>query len=61
MIPGYRDAVPYVVAYVELAEGPRIMTNIVDVDPAEVAIGMPVSVVFTDTGESARLYRFRPV
>jgi uncharacterized OB-fold protein len=60
MIPGYRDVVPYVVAYVELAEGPRVMTNIVDVDPAEVTIGMPVSVVFTDTGEGCALYRFAP-
>jgi uncharacterized protein len=60
VVPGYREAVPYVVGYVELAEGPRVMTNIVDVDPAEVSIGMPVSVVFTDTGEGSALYRFKP-
>ena len=29
----YRDAGPYVVAFVELDEGPRLMTNIVDVQP----------------------------
>jgi hypothetical protein len=60
LIPGYREAVPYVVAYVELEEGPRVMTNIVGVDPAEVSIGMPVSVVFSDTGEGSALYRFQP-
>jgi uncharacterized OB-fold protein len=60
VIPGYREAVPYVVAYVELAEGPRVMTNIVDADPADVSIGMPVSVVFADTGGSSALYRFKP-
>lgn len=60
VIPGFREAAPYVVAYVELAEGPRVMTNIVDVDPAAVSIGMPVSVVFADTGEGSALYRFKP-
>ena len=32
-------AAPYVVAYVELDEGPRMMTNIVDADPDTVPIG----------------------
>ncbi len=57
----YRDAVPYVVAYVELAEGPRIVTNIVGCDPARVSIGQPVRVVFSATGEESSLYRFEPV
>ena len=59
-VPGYRDALPYVVAYVELAEGPRVLTNIVDCPPDEVAIGMPVRVVFHDTGKGSALFRFRP-
>ncbi|MFI0482993.1 Zn-ribbon domain-containing OB-fold protein [Actinomadura sp. 9N215] len=42
----YRDLTPYVVAYVELAEGPRILTNIVGCDPAEVQIGQPVTLLF---------------
>src|SRR5882724_5273469 len=29
----YRAAIPYVIAYVELDEGPRVMTNIVDCEP----------------------------
>jgi uncharacterized protein len=59
-VPGYRDAVPYVVAYVELDEGPRVLTNIIGVAPEDVRIGMPVSVEFTDTGEGSALYRFTP-
>jgi uncharacterized protein len=59
-VPGYRDALPYVVAYVELAEGPRVLTNIVDCEPDQVAIGMPVQVVFHDTGQSSAVFRFRP-
>lgn len=56
----YAEAAPYVVAYVELAEGPRVLTNLVEVDPDEVEIGMPVEVVWHDTGEGSALYRFRP-
>lgn len=43
------DALPAVVAYIELAEGPRIMSTIVDCDPEEVSIGMPVTVTFEST------------
>lgn len=57
----YRDAVPYVLAYVELDEGPRVMTNIVDCLPEDVAIGQRVEVVFHDTGAGCSLPRFRPV
>jgi hypothetical protein len=56
----FADAVPFVLAYVELDEGPRVMTNVVDCDPEQVRIDMPVEVVFHDTGEGAALYRFRP-
>jgi uncharacterized OB-fold protein len=56
----YRDAGPFVLAYVELEEGPRIMTNIVGADTATLAIGLPVEVEFHDTGEGTALPRFRP-
>jgi uncharacterized OB-fold protein len=60
----FRDACPYVMAYVEVEEGPRVLTNIVGVDPAEVRIGMPVVADFwagerTD-GEAFAVPRFRP-
>jgi uncharacterized OB-fold protein len=57
----FHDSAPYVVAYVELAEGPRVMTNIIDCEPDAVYIGQPVHVVFCDTGEGSALYRFAPV
>jgi uncharacterized protein len=56
----FRDAAPFVVAYVELKEGPRVLTNIVGSDPDRVSIGQTVSVVFSDTGEGSALYRFEP-
>jgi uncharacterized OB-fold protein len=58
---GFADALPYVVALVELDEQPgvRLLTNIVEVDGAEVEVGMPVEVVFEDRGEVV-LPQFRP-
>ena len=55
----WREVAPYVIAYVELAEGPRVLTNIVDCDPETVAIGLPVAAVFDPAGAAA-LLRFRP-
>jgi uncharacterized OB-fold protein len=57
----YRGAGPYVLAYVELDEGPRMMTNIVECDPDTLAIGDRVEVVFHPTAEGTALPRFRPV
>ncbi len=56
----YRDVTPYVLAYVELDEGPRVMTNIVDCDPETLAVGQRVRVVWDDTGQGSALYRFTP-
>jgi uncharacterized OB-fold protein len=52
---------PYVLAYVELDEGIRMMTNIVDADLEKLAIGDKVEVVFHDTGAGTALPRFRVV
>jgi uncharacterized protein len=57
----YQGSPPFVLAYVELDEGPRMMTNIVEADGAELAVGLPVEVVFHDTGDVAALPRFRPL
>jgi uncharacterized OB-fold protein len=58
--PGFRDQLPYVLAYVELAEGVRLLTNIVDCAPEAVRIGMPVAVVFEDATAAVTLPKFRP-
>jgi uncharacterized protein len=44
---------PYVIALVELDEqvGLRLITNVVNCDPEDVVIGMPVRVTFEDRGE----------
>lgn len=49
--PKFTGDEPYVVAIVELAEGPHVTTNIVDCDPADVHIGMAVQVSFEAVGD----------
>lgn len=55
----FRDAAPYVLAYVQLDEGPTLMTNIVGCDPETLQIGHPVRVVFEPTDSDA-VPRFTP-
>jgi uncharacterized OB-fold protein len=43
--------VPYVVAIVRLAEGPQLMSHIVDCDPGAVRVGAQVALGFDDLGE----------
>ena len=38
----FRDELPYVVAMIELAEGPRMMGNVTGCAPDDVTVGMPV-------------------
>ncbi len=57
---GFRDSLPYVMAYVELAEGAKMLTNLVDCKPEEVKIGMPVEVVYEDVTPEVTLAKFRP-
>ncbi|RMF85370.1 MAG: Zn-ribbon domain-containing OB-fold protein [Nitrospinota bacterium] len=57
---GFRDELPYILAYVELEEGVRMLTNIVDCPPEKVRIGMPVEVTFEDVTEEITLPKFRP-
>ena len=52
---GFAEACPYVMAYVTLEEGPRILTVITDCAPDEVSVGAPVRASFVsqdrDDGE----------
>lgn len=50
--------VPYVVALVDLDEGPRMMSNIVGDDALQTRIGDPVAVCFEDRGDGAKLPQF---
>lgn len=49
--PAMEDRVPYVVALIELAEGPTMMSNIVDGDINDVRVGLPVELVFEKRGD----------
>jgi len=55
----WEDKVPYTVAVVELEEGPRFLTELIDVTPDDVTIGMPVEVTFTER-DGVMLPLFRP-
>jgi uncharacterized OB-fold protein/acyl dehydratase len=52
-------AYPNLIALIELEEGTRLVSNLVGIDPAEVAIGMPVEVCFTRVDDSLVLPLFR--
>jgi uncharacterized OB-fold protein len=56
------EDLPLILAYVELDEGPRITTNIVDCDPEDVEVGTSVEVQFVDTeDDSVGIPVFTPV
>jgi uncharacterized protein len=58
--PAFTGDVPYTIAIVELAEGPRMTTNIVGCQPSEVKVGMPVKVCFDDVTPEMTLVKFQP-
>jgi hypothetical protein len=51
---------PYVIAIIELEEGPHMTSNIVDCPIEDVRIGMPVQAVFEDVNAEITLVKFRP-
>jgi len=58
--PGFAADIPYVLAIVELEEGPRLLTNIVGCSPDEVKVDMPVTAVFDDVTPEVTLVKFKP-
>lgn len=50
---------PYVIALIDLAEGPRMMSQIVDADTEKLAVGLPVMVDFAQWSEDITLPVFR--
>ena len=60
--PAFRDDAPFVVAMVDLEEGPRMPTNLIEVepDPAVIKVGMAVEVVFEDITDEISLPKFKP-
>lgn len=59
--PAFAPLVPYVVALIDLEEGPRMMANILGPDAADVAIGDSVDVFFEDRGGGTKVPQFKRV
>ncbi len=51
---------PYIVALIQLDEGVRIVSNLTDIDPVDVQVGMPVEVYFREFDGELVLHQFRP-
>jgi len=64
---GFEEYLPYTVALVQLEEGPMLTSQLTDVDPDEVRIGLPVEMVtrkIREDGEAGQIlygYKFRPL
>ncbi|MBU0991020.1 MAG: Zn-ribbon domain-containing OB-fold protein [Proteobacteria bacterium] len=59
--PKFMPDLPYVLAMVDLDEGIRMMTRIVECDHDKIRIGMDVEVVFEDISDDCALPMFRPI
>ena len=60
--PGdWASRVPYNVTMVELEEGLRMWSNVVNCKPEEVYVGMPLEIVYDDVSETVALPRFKAV
>jgi len=57
----FSEDVPYVVAVIQLDEGVRMMSNIVNCKEEEVFCNMPVEVVFEKVTKEFTLPKFQPV
>lgn len=57
--PAFRDDIPYNVVQIELDEGPRLTSSLVDLSGRKPDIGQRVEVVFDDVDDTLTLHRFR--
>jgi uncharacterized OB-fold protein len=58
-MPGFAEEVPYVVALVDLEEGPRVMGNITDCDVDHVRIGAPVEAYLARVADEVGMPQWR--
>jgi uncharacterized OB-fold protein len=59
-LPPFPERVPYVAAVVELAEGPRMMTNVIDCDVEQLSMGMALRVDYRDLDDEFTIPVFVP-
>jgi uncharacterized OB-fold protein len=57
--PSWEERVPYVVALIELDEGPVLISNVIGEGASEVEVSDPVEVVYQWTSAEAALPQFR--
>lgn len=58
--PAFANEVPYIVAVIELDEGPRMLSNVIALDPDNIYCGMRVAVRFNDLTPDISLPVFSP-
>ena len=58
--PGFEEEYPYTIALIELAEGPRLYSTLVECEPESIACDMAVEVVFEAVTPEVTLPKFRP-
>lgn len=58
--PAFKDKVPYVLAVIDLEEGPRIISNVVGIPPADVVCELPVTVVYEEVRDGYLIPKFTP-
>jgi uncharacterized OB-fold protein len=59
--PGFKDELPYVLAWIELDEAVQVLANVVGGEPESVRIGMRVEVEFENRTPDITVPRFRPI
>src|SRR5205807_5996022 len=57
--PAFKDDLPFNITEVELDEGVRIRSTVVEVTPDELRVGMPVEIVYDDVNDDVTLPKFR--
>ena len=59
-LPPFKERLPYIAAVVDLEEGPRMMTTLVDCEADQLTVGMPVEVTFRQETDTVTVPVFRP-
>jgi hypothetical protein len=59
--PAFAQEVPYAVAVIELDEGPRMISNVIDIAPDKLECDMRVEVAYQPVTDAITLAKFRPV
>lgn len=59
--PAWELDIPYTIGVIQLDEGVRMVSNIVDCKPEDIKIGMKVEVIFDDVTDNISLPKFKPI